>query len=505
MRLPASYAGGLPARKLRLRKMQHDYCAFRNITWSLHVIKPAMNAPCNRRQFLMLAAGGLGLVTGCRTARRRVMSANAMLQHACIGVGGMGGVDLNSFKTHTRTQIVALCDVDKEQLAKAAKKCPDARTYTDWRELLSKEDDRIDSVNIAVPDHNHTIIAVNAMRAGKHVYCQKPLCHEIAECRLLRDTAKRMGIVTQLGIQLSAGIGDRMAVAMHKANTVGTVEHIHIFSNRKGVSRIETTRPENADPIPENLDWEIWLGTAPYRPYADKVYHPRIWRIWQDFGSGWIGDIGCHLHSSVWKGIGLTAPLTVKAEVQESWKTTPARFKDTWPVGAHITWVYPGSKNTGGKLLTVDWYDGLTGVSAANLQPPPEIHTLAKEVGFEKLFDEGSVVAGSEGWLLLPHTSAPRFIAKNKNAPKPTKPDLPPWPSHYHEFLNGCIEGKRTSADFSIIAPMVEAVLLGNVAERVPDTTLTWDSAKMKITNSEAADRFLRRSYRKGWELTGLT
>lgn len=458
-----------------------------------------------RRAFLATSAlGAAGYFTGCLSPNPRAISPNSKLCHACIGVGGMGGADISNFKTHPLTQLVALCDVDKDRLAKAAKEFPGARTYTDWRELLAQEGDRIDSVNIAVPDHNHTIIATHAMRAGKHVYCQKPLCHEIAECRLLRDTAKKMGVVTQLGVQHSAGVGDRMAVAMCQANAVGTVEHVYLFSNRKGVSRIETTRPEKADPAPASLDWELWLGTAPYRPYAEKVYHPLIWRIWRDFGSGWVGDIGCHLHSSIWKGLGLTAPLSVKAEVQESWKNTPARYKDTWPLGAHITWVYPGNAKTGGKPLTVDWYDGQTGTSAANLLPPPDIQALAQEVGFEKLPDEGSVVAGSEGWLLLPHTNAPRFIPKSKTAPRQPKPVLPPWPSHYHEFLNGCIEGKRTSADFSLVAPMVEAILLGNVAERVPDTTLSWDPAGMRITNSEAANDFLRRSYRTGWKLNGL-
>jgi predicted dehydrogenase len=459
----------------------------------------------SRRAFLTTSAlGALGSFSGCATAHPRGVSPNSKLCHACIGVGGMGAADISNFKTHPRAQIVALCDVDRDRLVQAAREFPGARTYTDWREMLAKEGDRIDSVNIAVPDHNHTIIAVNAMRAGKHVYCQKPLCHEIAECRLLRDTAKQMNVVTQLGVQHSAGVGDRMAVAMCQAGAVGTVEHVYLFSNRKGVSRFETTRPEATVPAPANLDWELWLGTAPYRPYAEKVYHPLLWRIWRDFGSGWIGDIGCHLHSSVWKGLGLSAPLTVKAEVQETWKNTPARFRDTWPLGAHITWIYPGNKKTGGKPLTVDWYDGFTGVSAANLLPPPEIQALAKQVGLERLPEEGSVVEGSEGWLLLPHTNAPRFVPKRPDAAKPAKPVLPPSPSHYHEFLNGCVEGRRTSADFSNVVPMVEAILLGNVAERVPDTLLAWDPAALRVTNSEAASRFLRRSYRKGWELAGI-
>jgi predicted dehydrogenase len=450
------------------------------------------------------ALGAGSYLTGCTSAKPRAISPNSKLSHACIGVGGMGGADISNFKTHARTQIVALCDVDRDRLAKAQAEFPGARLYTDWRELLAQEGARIDSVNIAVPDHMHTLIAVNAMRAGKHVYCQKPLCHEIAECRLLRDTAKQKGVVTQLGVQHSAGVGDRLAVQMLRDNVVGTVEHLYLFSNRKGVSRIEVTRPDKADPVPASLDWDLWLGTAPARPYAEKVYHPLLWRIWQDFGSGWVGDIGCHLHSAIWQGLSLTAPISVQAEVQESWKNTPARFNDTWPQGAHITWIYPGSEKSGGKPLTAEWYDGMTGVAAANLLPPPEIQALAKEVGFEKLPEEGVVVAGSEGWLLLPLTNAPRLILKDQSAAKPPKPQLPPWPSHYHEFLNACVDGKRSSADFSLVAPMVEAILLGNVAERVPDTLLSWDAPAMQITNVAEANRFLRRAYRTGWALPGL-
>ncbi|MDD4868991.1 MAG: Gfo/Idh/MocA family oxidoreductase [Kiritimatiellae bacterium] len=433
-------------------------------------------------------------------------SPNEKLNHACIGIGGMGGSDLSNIKSHERTQIVAICDVDKALLTKAAAKLPGVRTYTDWRELLANESNKIDSVNVSVPDHMHTIIATSAMRAGKHVYCQKPLCHDMAECRLLRDTAKEKGVITQLGIQHSAGVYDRMTVQLLKDNAIGTVEHVYLFSNREGISRIEVTRPKEADPIPESLNWDLWLGTAPQRPYAAKIYHPRIWRIWQDFGSAWVGDIGCHIHSSVWKGTGLTVPISVKAEVQESWKNTPARFNDTWPQGAHITWIYPGNEKTGGKPLTVEWFDGMTGKAAANLLPPPEICELAKEVGLKQLPLEGSVVAGSEGWLMSQLSSAaPRLIMRNKSAAKPPMPKLPPWPNHYHEFLNSCLEKKKSSADFSVIAPMVEAVLLGNVAERVPDTLLNWDAPNMQITNVPAANKFLRRTYRKGWELPGLT
>ena len=458
----------------------------------------------NRRSFLAASVGSVAAILSRQAWGQTPSSPNGKLNHACIGVGVMGGVDLTNIRSHERTQIVAICDVDKDRLTKAAAGLPGVRTYTDWRELLASEGDRIDSVNIAVPDHMHAIIATNAMRAGKHVYCQKPLCHEIAECRLLRATAEQKGIVSQLGIQHSAGMGDRMAVQLLRDNAIGIVEHVYLFSNREGVSRIEVTRPQQADPVPESLNWDLWLGTAPHRPYATKIYHPLIWRIWQDFGSAWIGDIGCHLHSPVWKGIGLTVPISVRAEVQESWKNTPARFAETWPQGAHITWIYPGNEKTGDKPLMVEWFDGMDKLAAANLLPPPEIRVLAKEVGMEKLPLEGSVVVGSEGWLLLQSTAAPRLIMRDKSMARPPVQKLEPVPTHYHEFLNACLEGKKSSADFSSVAPMVEAILLGNVAERVPDTLLNWDAPAMQITNVPAANKYLRRTYRKGWELPGL-
>lgn len=459
----------------------------------------------DRRDFLMLAAASAGALLSRRSLGQAPrVSANGKLNHACIGIGGMGGVDLSNIRSHERTQVVAICDVDKGRLEKAAADIPGVRTYADWRELLASEGDRIDSVNIAVPDHMHAIIATNAMRAGKHVYCQKPLCHDIAECRLLRDTAKEKGIISQLGIQHSAGMADRLAVRLLHENAIGTVEHVYLFSNREGVSRIEVIRPEREDPVPESLEWDLWLGTAPSRPYAEKIYHPLIWRIWQDFGSAWIGDIGCHLHSPVWKGIGLTSPISVRAEVQDSWKSTPARFKETWPQGAHITWTYPGNDKTAGKPLVVEWFDGMDKLAAPNLLPPPGIRALAGRLGMERLPLEGSVVAGSEGWLLLQSSAAPRIIPRDPSSPRPPMPKLEPAPSHYHEFLNACLDHKKSSADFGVVAPMVEAILLGNVAERLPDTLLEWDAGQMRVANTPAANKCLRRTYRKGWELPGL-
>jgi hypothetical protein len=457
-----------------------------------------------RREFAIAATLAAAEWTAFKASAAKPVAPNSKLCHACIGVGGMGWGDFNSFKSHPGTQIVALCDVDKDNLAKAAALIPGVRTYSDWREMFAKEGGRIDSVNVSVPDHNHAVIAAAALRLGKHVYCQKPLCHEISDCRLLRDLAKAKGVTSQLGTQFAAGKGDRMAVAYLKNGVLGTIQRVCLFSIRNGISRTVFDRPPQPAPVPESLNWEVWLGTAPFRPYAPKVYHPLLWRVWQQFGSSWIGDVGCHMYSAPWRGLGLSEALTVRAEVQESWRNDAARRRDFWPQGAHIVWQHPGVSATDGKPLTVEWFDGFASNPAtpAKFLPPPELTGLAKQLGFEKLPEEGAVVEGSEGWLLLPHGNAPRIVMKKPGAALPPKPQLPDAPSHYHEFLDACREGRPASADFSASVPMVETVLLGNIAERFPDTELAWDVAAMRVKNADAPNQYLRRAYRKGWEMS---
>ena len=207
--------------------------------------------------------------------------------------------------------------MDAKYLDRMKKEFPKAHFYRDWRELLAKEGDAIDSMNISIPDHNHTIVAAAAMRKGKHIYLQKPLCKSHAEAALLRDLAVRNGVVTQMGAQYTAFMADRQTVELLRTGALGPVERVYFFSTRKGLSRRRRYLPA-AVPAPAYLDWDLWLGTAAVRPYAPEVYHPLIWRVWRDLGSGWIGDIGCHLMSAIWKGmsLGKAAPLTVVAETQ---------------------------------------------------------------------------------------------------------------------------------------------------------------------------------------------
>jgi predicted dehydrogenase len=344
----------------------------------------------------------------------------------------------------------------------------------------------------------HAAIALPAMRAAKHVYCQKPLCHDVAECRALTRVAQETGVVSQLGTQHASGPGDRQAVQWLREGVIGKVTRVILCSNRPGAVeryRLVGPRPAEATPVPEGLDWDLWLGTAPVRPYAPKIYHPQIWRSWLDFGTGWSGDIGCHIFDAVWKGLGLTAPLTVRAEVQESWRQSPARRADTWPQMNHITWVFPGNALTAGKELTVEWYDG-------DKYPPEEAQALARADGFKTYPGEAAIIMGTEGALLLPHTSGARLLPREKFAAR-ARTNFGPR-NHYHHFVDGCISGEQPESHFGQSGPMAEAIILGTVAIRVPGTTLRWDSPGLRVTNSPEANRLLRRTYRPGWEVAGV-
>ena len=436
-------------------------------------------------------------MSGCVTAQPRKVSPNGKVAHACIGVGGMGHHDLENFKSHGGTEVVAICDVDKNLLDRASKIVPDARCYTDWREMLAKEGDKIDSVNASVPDHMHALIALTAMQQGRHVYCQKPLCHDVAECRALATVAKRTGVVTQLGTQHASGVGDRIGVQWLREGAVGEVKRVILCSNRPGAIdayRLVGPRPAKGEPAPANMAWDLWLGTAPEREFSPGIYHTMKWRAWLDFGTGWSGDIGCHIFDAVWKGmnLGSTAPLTVKAEVQESWKNDKARRADVWPQSDHITWTFPGCAASGGKPYTMEWFDGL-------IYPPEDVMAMAKEAGFNEYPAESAMVIGTEGAMLLPHTSGPVLLPKGKFGGYP-KPKMSAR-NHYHHFLDTILGTEECESQFGGTAgPMAEAIILGTVAIRVPDTVLRWDPKRLKITNSEEANKLLRRTYRKGWE-----
>lgn len=420
------------------------------------------------------------------------MGKKAKLRHACVGVGGMGGHDLSRFNAHPEVEIVAICDIDEDRLAKAAEILPNAERFTDWRELFARGAGNFDSVNVSVPDHNHFPIAYSAITNGKHVYCQKPMCHDVAEIRTLTEAAQKAGIVSQLGTQHASGKGDRTAVQWIKEGHIGKIKQVYLCSNRPGATeayRFEGPRPADGENPPAHVHWEQFIGTAPMRPYAPKIYHPSKWRAWQDFGTGWSGDIGCHILDAVWKGMGLTAPLSVTARVQESWEQSPARRADTWPQSNHITWVFPGNDMTASDELTVEWFDG-------EFYPPEEVRAL---YSLEDYPAESAMLIGTEGALLIPHTKMPVLLPQSKFQ-SVSSPDLDER-DHYHHFVDACLGKVTTESDFAVSGPMSETVILGTVAIRVPNTLLSWDAQKMKISRPAEANQYLSRTYRTGWEV----
>jgi hypothetical protein len=287
-----------------------------------------------------------------------------------------------------------------------------------------------------------------------------------------------------------------MLTQLLQEEVIGRVTHVYLCENRENAIeryRLLGPRPKQGQQAPPEMNWDLYLGTAPYREFAPDIYHQTLWRSWQDFGTGWLGDIGCHIFSASWRGLDLKAPKSVYARVQESCKTNPERFVDTWPQTEHVTWTFPGNKKTGGEDLTVEWFDGLW-------YPPKEAQDLLGLPG--RYPRQSAMVVGTEGALLQPHTAEPILLPREKFKDF-NKPALE-RKNHYHGFVEACLESTPSNAGFEITGPLTEAVLLGTVAIRVPDTTLEWDPVKMRIPNHSSANRFLRRTYRDGWRVAGL-
>jgi len=429
-----------------------------------------------------VAAGGVPLILPRLSLAQ---SANGKLQHACIGVGGMGNSDLNSFLATGKVDIVAICDIDENNLNAAATLLPQARKYRDWREMLEKEETNIDSVNVTTPDHMHAPIAMSAIKKGKHVYCQKPLTHEIYEARMLQQAAREAGVVTQMGIQIHANIAYRMGARMLQDGAIGKIKEWHSWTSAPSWPQ-GMERPEGEDPVPPYVDWDLWLGTAPHRPYKADTYHPFKWRGWQDFGGGAVGDFACHIFDPVFMGIQPGRVLSIQAEV-------PAIGSESWPEWEIIHYEFGGSAMTADKTVMATWYD-------AGKQPPREIAPMPPE---HNLPGSGSAIIGEEGVMVLPHWAGPMLYPLERFQGI-DRPDLVPNIDHYGQWVDACLGVGEATANFDYAAPLAEAALLGNVANRFAGQKLEWDAQAMKVTNVPEANALLRREYRDGWAVEGL-
>lgn len=444
----------------------------------------------------------------------RLFAADSPMQKlsaACIGVGGKGGSDTSHIGDNN-VEIVGLCDVDGDALTKKAREFPDAAAYSDFREMLDQLGDTVDIVTVSTPDHTHAVAAVKAMRMKKHVYCQKPLTWSIAEARLMRETAEQMGVVTQMGNQGTSQDGLREGVEVIQSGAIGDVTEVHVWSNRP-IWPQGQGRPAGEDPIPENLNWDAWIGPAPMRPYKTGAYHAFQWRGWADFGTGALGDMACHTTNLSVMALKLWDPIAMTAI------RNPGMVDgETFPASSVLKFEFP--ERDGLPACNFFWYDG------GDLPSDEIIHQLPKS--FVRRIEElkqapskrktsGAVVVGSKGILFSPDDYGGRYVLlpsdryKDFAPPPQTLPRIPfdsndderqKW--EFVQTIRGQYE-PGTMSNFSYAGRLTETILAGNLAMRANQgQRIEWDAATMTSPNVPEINQYVGREYRDGWELNGL-
>jgi predicted dehydrogenase len=456
-----------------------------------------MHSPArwSRRSFLKQ----IGLVVGASpwvTTGMSAASPNGRILHASFGAGGMAWADLGAIARHKAIELVAVADVDLSRMGQVRERFPKARLYQDWREMLRQEKD-LDSVNVSTPDHMHAPMAMASLQRGLHVYGQKPLTHGIYETRRLTEVAREKKRVTQMGIQIHSNAEYRLAVRLVQDGVIGPIREVHTWSSKKWGDT--EPMPSRVDSVPEGLDWDGWIGVRAKRPFiGDGWYHPSNWRKRLDFGTGTFGDMGCHIYDPVFKALALTAPISVRSE-------GAAPNEHSWATDAIIQYVFPRTRYTAGDTVRVTWYDG-------DRRPPAAVQELIgvlpaaadgrERAGSRRLAYEGSILIGTKGVMLIPHIGWPQMF------PEPDFRGLE-LPSvgvadHWLQYVDAILGEDRASANFDYSGPLTEAVLLGSVASRYPQTTLEWDAPNLRFSNVQVANEHVRRPYREGWEVEGL-
>ena len=439
-----------------------------------------MIAHVNRRDFLKTTA----VATGTALAMPHVLrGAEARkLRIAIVGVSGRGGHALSMARND---EITALCDVDTSKMRHAQKLWPKAAVYQDYREMFEKPND-YDAVIISTPDHQHYPAAIRAIRAGKAVYCEKPLTWSMFEALHLISESEKHKVATQMGNQMMGGHGWRVAYDYVKAGAIGEIKEVHTWTGTHGAWFTDGIRtPEGKDPVPETLDWDLWLGPAPVRPYKQRIYHTAKWRGWIDFGNGALGDWCCHLMNAFYKIMEPGFPTSVECIAQ----TGPAI--DTYPKGKTVKWEFPAD----GPRPAFDayWYDGVN--------KPPRPKELEEQ---RKIGSAGSYLMGTKGtvWVQGSHNNSARLIpeAKAKVFGRP-KSSAPKSRGHEKEFLmaaKGEIAYNAPLSNFGYGGKLTAVALMANIAARVKGKLL-YDAKTHKFTNSDAANKLMTRKPRPGW------
>ena len=442
----------------------------------------------SRRHFLQntaAATGGFWLTGRGAWAQENAPAASPTdaLNIAFIGTSGRALANLNELLTETKSaksaRVVALCDVDERNFSKAAKLAPAAKTFKDFRVMLDKMSKDIDAVLVATPDHTHAVCSVAAMKAGKHVYCEKPLAHDIHEARTMQQLARDRRLCTQMGTQIHAGSNYRRAVEIVQSGAIGPVREAHVWCGKSTPVAQATENPEPA-PIPPGLDYDLWVGPAPYRPYS-PAFVPNRWRWYWNFGNGVLGDMGCHYIDLAFWALDLRYPTRVSSD-------GPPVNAVTCPTWQIVHWQFPARGQQ--PPVQLFWYHG---------DKRPE---KSQQWGLDPKRRNGVLFVGDKGILFADYTQRHLLPAKNFKDFQPPPKNIPDSIGHHAEWVQACRRGDPagTTCRFDYSGPLAETVLLGTAAYRA-GTELEWDGESGKVTNTRAADPYLRREYRPGWSL----
>jgi len=436
----------------------------------------------SRRTFIFGSAATMGAcATGRKPSLKRsgYISPNEKLFVAGIGVGGKGSSDVDGCASET---IVALCDVDWDRAGPTFERYPKAKKYRDFRDMLEKEK-HIDAVTVSTADHVHAVAAMTAIKMGKHVYVQKPLTHTIYEARKLTEAAREYGVATQMGNQGHSSVNSRRFCEMVWSGVLGEIREVHAWTNRpiwpQGISD-----PLPEEPVPEHIDWDLWLGPAPWRPY-NSGYAPFKWRGWWDFGTGALGDMGCHVLDGPNWALQLDCPTSVECVSQEG------KNDQTGPTKSVIRYEFPARGSM--PPVTLYWHDGGNKPEVPDhLKGRADLEDLSSGNMF--IGDRGVSIGGYYG------TDVRLYPESLMSEYESVQPMLPRSAGHYREWIQACKDGPPSPGDFNYAGPFTEWVLLGNLALRA-EGKLFWDGPNMKVTNNKDANQYVKMEYRKGWSL----
>ncbi len=458
-----------------------------------------MKHPGISRRAFLAAATTTAVAAGCATRMNTAqvipgkLSPNEKLNIAAIGAGGMGRANIDACSTEN---IAVLCDVDDVRAADTFKAYPNARRYRDFRKMLDAEAKNLDAVILATPDHTHAVIGMAVLRHGKHLYCQKPLAHSLHEVRTLTEAARAANVQTQMGNQGHSSEQIRRLCEWVADGAIGPIHEVHAWSDRPVGGDPWSdfpvmARPAETPPVPETLDWDLWLGPAKYRPYH-PIYCPLTWRGWWDFGTGPLGDMGCHILDPAFWALKLGHPVSVQATTTH-WEKGVS--EETYPRASIVRYQFPA--RNGMPPLKLTWYDG-------RIKPPiPELFDPQQRLdgnGALYIGEKGTILHGSHGagnLRLLPKALRDEYRQPPKTLPRVKECSG----AHEQDWIRACKDGHPASSNFEYGGPLTEMVLLGVLAMRVKDRKLDWDGAAMRFTNDEEANLLIHPPYREGWTL----